>query len=113
MIIKQNLTIRSKNLGYLTVLTDLETDLQTLVVSKFKGKDPTHDQMDGLQKLQRFMNDSFDLTSLYDVRIDNNVYLELLEQEWNEKYVLNIEKDFENPFESVKKVQEENKASIT
>ena len=100
MIIKQNLTTRSKNLGYLTVLTDLETDLQTLIVSKFKGKDPDHDQMDGLQKLQGFMNSSFDLTPLYDVRIDNNVYLELIDQEWDKKYVLNIEKDFTNPFES-------------
>lgn len=113
MIIKQNLTTRSKSLGYLTVLTNLETNLQTLVVSKFKGKDPTHDQMDGLQKLQGFINDSFDLTSIYDVRIDNNVYLELLSQDWDEKYVLNIEKDFSNPFMANKKVQQDTTTTIS
>lgn len=107
MYIKQNLTTRSKNLGYLTRITEIETSESFLVVSKFKGKDPTPEIENQFKKVHAFIDSEYDNNiSLYDVRIDNNLYLELMDQEWDGKYVVNLEKELSNPFETEVQVQE-------
>jgi len=99
MYIKQNLTTRSKNLGYLTRITDVANNENILVISKFKGKDPTSEIQSSFSKVQKFLNDEFAPVELYDVRIDNNLYLELISQKWDNLHVINLEKDLSNPFE--------------
>ena len=107
MYIKQNLTTRSKNLGYLTRITNVETNKNILVVSKFKGKDPTLEIENQFKKIHDYIDSKYkNKISLYDVRIDNNLYLELLDQEWDEKYVVNLEKDLSNPFEDQVQAEE-------
>ena len=107
MIIKQVLTTRSKNLGYLIRLTNIESKESDLIVAKFKGKDPSPEIITAMAKLDEYIKGHYEYETLYDVRIDNNLYLELLDKDWDQKYVVNLEKDFSNPFESPEIIQEE------
>ena len=88
MIIKQTLTTRSKNLGYLTWVHNTETKTKSVIVQRFKGKDPTEDQQQKLDEVQEWIESEFGGHTIDNIRIDNNVYMNLLELDWRKSMSL-------------------------